>query len=327
MTPRRFSLIVALALGSGALGQAQAAEPAAAQRDEAKSRFDRAIRLFEDGSYESALVEFRTSMVGYPTRVAAFNIAVCLRKLGRFDEEEDALAYVEQHFPTTKRAQQEELRKAQQEAADRIATLTLAVREAGAAIFVDGRARGESPQGPLRVSSGVRVVTVRKVGFRPFEVRLDLPARTARTVDVALEADVEAPARVDAPTVRAPAAEAPVARPPLWPVFVLGGAGLAAGGVGAVFLGLRAGTVADAQDTCRPGLTDVATFGTCQTLERRASRQTVASGIAIGAGAALVVGAGVYAMVRGSKSPARASSRPRVDCAPGLLGAICTGSF
>jgi hypothetical protein len=323
MTARCFLRFTAFAFALCVVSPSHAAEPDAHQREEARSRFDRAIRLFENGNYESALVEFRTSMVGYPTRVAAFNIAVCLRKLGRFDEEEDALAFVAEHYPATKRAQVEELRSARQQAADRIATLTLDVNEAGAAIFVDGRARGESPQGPLRVSAGVRFVTVRKTGFVPFELRLDLPARTERSVKVMLATEDERPARPE--PIAGPVAKPPVvtSRLPIWPAFVLGGGGVAAVGVGAVFLGLRAGTVADGRDTCRPGLTDASVFGACQSLDQRARTQAIASGILIGTGAALVVGAGIYAVVRSSRS----SQHARLACAPSLLGAVCTGSF
>ena len=318
------ALLCALSLGAAAT---HAAPTAAQVRAEAKSRFDRAIRLFEDGNYESALVEFRTSMVGYPTRVAAFNITVCLRKLGRFDEEEDALGYVAERFPSTRRADVVELERARQEAADRIATLTLSVNEPGATVWIDGRRRGETPLAPLRVSAGVRTVQIKKSTFHTYEVRLDLPARTERTLVVALEAET-APPHTDL----APRAEtsppslpprAPRSRAPLWPAFALGGAGLATGVAGAVFLGLRSGTVGDARGTCRPGLTDTSTFATCEDLEGHARTQGLLGGVLLGSGAALLVGAGVYLGVRG------ASDRPAVSlrCAPALGGLGCTGSF
>ncbi|WP_437946933.1 PEGA domain-containing protein [Sorangium sp. So ce296] len=53
---------------------------------------------------------------------------------------------------------------------DRVGTIALVKAEPGAAVVIDGRARGEHPSAaPLRVVAGTHVVRIYKEGFEPFE--------------------------------------------------------------------------------------------------------------------------------------------------------------
>lgn len=311
----------ALLVASCLVIMAPAVQAAPTAREEGKARFERAIRFFEDGQYEVALVEFRASMAAYKSRAAALDIAICLRKLGRYDEELEVLDEVKRDFPPTNKSETAEIETARKEALDRVALVTVTVTERDATVRVDGRERGKSPLEPLRISAGARRISVEKEGYRTFETTLDLPARVEKTVAVTLvpvETHAVAPSAPPPPLPPPPPAKRSA---PLWPAFVIGGAGVAAAGVGLAFLGLRAGTVSDGKAQCQPGLTDVTVFSRCQTLEDRAKTQgTVATALLI-TGGALVVGAGIYALVR-PRAPA-----PKLACAPGPLAIACAARF
>jgi tetratricopeptide (TPR) repeat protein len=148
------------------------------RKTDARARFERGVGLFMDGNYESALVEFRTSIHDYPTRTTAVNIAVCLRKLGRYDEEQEALQALEASFPATSEADAADLERSKAAVADHLGTIRISGAPSGAQIFVDGRLRGATPlAAPLVVSSGARVLRVELAHYVTFEKRFELPAK------------------------------------------------------------------------------------------------------------------------------------------------------
>jgi|GEM_PF-2532469 len=295
----------------------------------AKARFERAVRLFEDGNYEAALVEFRTSIGDYPTRTAAVNITICFRKLGRYDEEKDALDELERSFPTTKRSELESLARARAEVADRLGTVAFSNLPPGTQITIDGRERGETPlAAPIAVSAGIRTVRATKRGYRPFERRVDVPARKDIVLSAGLEEEPSAPAVV------APAPAPPKAlertRAPVWPGIALAAGGVVAGGVGVFVLSSRESVVSDAKALgCAPGLTSAALFSQCQTLEDRSRTRGTLGAVFLAGGGALVAGGLLYWVARGGKDAPAPSQALR--CAPGAsqtgFTVGCMGEF
>lgn len=320
----------ALSLGAGTVaaspgGNTAAEEPKAA----AKARFERAVRLFEDGNYEAALVEFRTSIGDYPTRTAAVNITICFRKLGRYDEEKDALDELERSFPTTKRSEIESLARARAEVADRLGTVAFSNLPAGTLITIDGRERGETPlAAPIAVSAGIRTLRATKRGFRPFERRIDVPARKDVVVAASLEAEPTTPVLVTTVAPTRPTAPANH-RAPLWPAVALATGGVVAGGVGVLFLSSRESAVSDAKSLgCAPNLTSASLFAQCQSLENRSSSRATLGTVFLAGGGALLAGGVIYWVARGGKEPETAAA---IRCAPGASSAGvsfgCMGAF
>lgn len=170
------------------------ATPAADSRQEdARSHFDVGLAHFDREEWQAALVEFLKSRELYPSKGNTKNAAICLRKVGRYDEALDMFEVLVRDFPdlsATDRA------LAQSEIATLQASVgTIEVRDApaGASVSVDGVDRGKAPlKGPLRLSAGTHTIRVSTDGFLPFEARVDLAGRQAAVVNVQLKALTQA---------------------------------------------------------------------------------------------------------------------------------------
>src|SRR6185436_965370 len=78
-------------------------------------------------------------------------------------------------FPTAPPDEKGVVEKAVADLRGLVGTLDVRQAEPGATVVVDGRTRGTVPlAGPLRVSSGTRMVRVYKEGYSPFETRVDV---------------------------------------------------------------------------------------------------------------------------------------------------------
>jgi hypothetical protein len=306
------------------------------RKTDARARFERGVGLFMDGNYESALVEFRTSIHDYPTRTTAVNIAVCLRKLGRYDEEQEALQALETTFPATTKADAAELERSKAAVADRLGKIRIVGAPPGASVFVDGRLRGTTPLAePLVVSSGARTVRVEAPHFLAVEKRIELPAKKELEIPVFLVAErapTEAiPAKTSVPSAPLSMRPAPTSRLPAW---LLLGTGVAAAGVGTAILLGREGDVRDAKSAgCVPGTLPVAVYDRCRALADDASRaKTLGTVFLVGGGAFTVAGV-VYAWVAGAgrrEHPETGASKAHMHCAPSFSGAsqlVCAGAF
>lgn len=158
--------------------------PANDPRAEARAHFERGLQLIGAGSWEAALAEFLATRRLAPTiRNATLNAARCLQKLDRTDE---ALAMYEtllRDFPDLPNKEKEGAQREVLALRTRVGTIELSGAEPGAAITINGRARGEYPPlEPLRVTAGSHIVRVYKEGFEAFEARVDVAG--AATVNV-----------------------------------------------------------------------------------------------------------------------------------------------
>ncbi|AUX31173.1 MULTISPECIES: PEGA domain-containing protein [Sorangium] len=165
----------------------------AGAREEAEGRFRRGRRLFLEGAWDAALAEFLESRRLYPTWSATSSAGACLMNLGRFDDAlevlEGLLATYEDALPAAvKTAAQKEVIALR----DRVGTIALVKAEPGAAVAIDGRARGEHPAAaPLRVVAGTHVVRIDKEGFEPFETAASVAGgHTTMGADVRVTIDV-----------------------------------------------------------------------------------------------------------------------------------------
>ena len=159
----------------------------AAKKDEAKTRFDRGMVLFDRKVWDAALVEFLESRAAYATRSNTQNAAICLRNLNRFDEALDMFEALVKEFPTLAPPDRSAVDKEIEELQALVGAISIGATEAGALITIDGRERGAAPTPPLRVAAGTHVIRVYKEGFAPIEKRVEVAGRQTLVVPAKLE--------------------------------------------------------------------------------------------------------------------------------------------
>ncbi|MBM4377042.1 MAG: hypothetical protein FJ095_18320 [Deltaproteobacteria bacterium] len=172
-------------LGSGNAPAAPAPNPAV---EEAKQLFRNGVALFEAGDLERALELFYRSRAAFPSVQNTSNAAICLDRLGRYDE---ALELYEQLLTEFKAGlgpdEVAALAPAMTALRARVANLWISADVAGASVVVDGRARATLPLVvPIRVLPGKRVVRVIKDGFKPSELRPELTVGVEQRLEVSL---------------------------------------------------------------------------------------------------------------------------------------------
>lgn len=177
----RLILVAALALGfcwtsQPALAQSTAGSAAGAdadaKREEAREHFQKGIALFEEESWDAALVEFLRSREIFATRAATKDAALCLRKLSRFDEALDLFQALLREFPSLPPEDRALAEGAIKELTARVGGIDIQAAEPGASIVVDGRERGTVPAPPIRVNVGTHLLRLSREGFVPFETQI-----------------------------------------------------------------------------------------------------------------------------------------------------------
>jgi hypothetical protein len=158
-----------------------------AKKDEAKARFERGMTLFDRKVWDAALVEFLESRNAYATRSNTQNAAICLRNLNRFDEALDMFEALVKEFPTLTPTDRGAVEKEIGELQQLVGAIEIRTAENGGLITIDGRERGVTPAGPLRVSAGTHVLRVYKEGFAPVEKRVEVAGKQALVVEAKLE--------------------------------------------------------------------------------------------------------------------------------------------
>lgn len=158
------------------------AEGGGEARVEAGERFDRGLRLFEEGDYAGALAEFKRAHELVPNQLVLFNIGLTYAALGRPVEATDALDRVFADPARLPADRLERARRTRDEQAARIAQLTVTTNTP-AAIDVDGVEAGRTPlEAPLRVASGVHVIGALAAGHLPSRRQLTIAAGETQTL-------------------------------------------------------------------------------------------------------------------------------------------------
>jgi hypothetical protein len=186
---RRLAMVLACALFVGAASEAHAQVPETTpdKRAEAQQHFNLALTHFDREEWQAALVEFLKSRELLPTKGNTKNAAICLRKVGRFDESLDMFEALLRDFPDVAPADKALAQKEIGELQASVGTVTFEGAPEGASITVDGVDRGKAPlKGPLRLSAGSHAVRVTMEGALPFEAKLDLVGKQAAVVKVTL---------------------------------------------------------------------------------------------------------------------------------------------
>ena len=163
-----------------------AAPPSDAKRDESRMYFEKGIALFEEESWDAALVEFLRSREVYATRAATKDAALCLRKLHRFDEALDLFQALLREFPTLPADDRSLAEHSIKELGALVGNIDVRAAESGATLVIDGRERGSLPAPPVRVNAGTHLIRLFREGFLPFETQVQVAGAQSVVVQAKL---------------------------------------------------------------------------------------------------------------------------------------------
>jgi hypothetical protein len=300
-----------------ALAQAApaATPPTQANLDEALVRYKRALDLFNDGSYDAALLEFRRAYELAPNYRVLYNIALVnvqlndyAGALGAFEQ------YLAQGGGDIASARVDEVKREISRLSPRVATLNVSTDVPGADVSVDDLSIGKTPfDHPIRVNAGRRRVSVAAEGREP----------QARVVEAAggdtlqLKFELSPPQEVPAP-IAAPAPE-PVAPTPEpshvpWLAWSITGA-LAAGTTVSGVLALQAHSNQDSTKN-RLGVTE----SDLDSANKKVEHLALATDILLGA-TALAGGISLYLTLRSPSHSSPTSDQAQLTIRPGSIAA------
>jgi tetratricopeptide (TPR) repeat protein len=144
---------------------ARAEAPAAApstDTDEARQHFADGLKLYKDGDFDAALVQFERAYTIKPNYKVLYNIAQTYFQLREYVEARDDMArYLKEGGSAIDPERQAAASKDLADLEKRVAKVVLTVNVAGATVLVDGKKVGTTPLSePISVSEGQRTISV-----------------------------------------------------------------------------------------------------------------------------------------------------------------------
>lgn len=169
--------------------------PVDARVEEAGQRYERGLRLYEEGDYELAAIEFERAYDLIPHYRALFNIGQVHVQLGNYAQAHAALTrYLDQGSALIPQERRAAVIADLEMLKGRIGRLTVTVNISGAEILINDVVAGVSPlAAPLWVDAGRKRVSARKQGFISRWEPVVVAGRDELTLSLAL---VPEPARV-----------------------------------------------------------------------------------------------------------------------------------
>jgi hypothetical protein len=162
-----FSLGIALGVLSPQGARAQSADTAEAgaepkEVEQARRHFGQGLKLYKDGDFDAALVQFERAYAVKPNFKVLYNIAQCYFELHQYVEARDALSrYLKDGSGSIEAERQTSVQNDLNELQRRIAHLKLNVNVPGASVFVDGKKAGTTPlAAAIDVNEGQRTISV-----------------------------------------------------------------------------------------------------------------------------------------------------------------------
>lgn len=153
-------------------GSAHAEDP----DTEARERYENAVKLYEDGAYDAALVELNRAAELRPSYKLYYNIGQVRFAMHDYAAAIDAYRrYLDQGADKVPPARRDQLKKELSTLAQRVAKLTIETDVTGAEVFVDDVSVGVTPLAtPVVVNSGIRRITVRHPDYLPQVRRVNI---------------------------------------------------------------------------------------------------------------------------------------------------------
>jgi hypothetical protein len=155
---------------------------------QAKELFRQGNVLRESGDYVRALDFYRRSRALVESVPNTLNAALCLARLGRYDEAFELYDELLSRFSgELGDADRKSILSASESVLRRLGKLDVSANVDGA-LIIDGRPRGKLPlPGPVPVLQGEHLVRVMKDGYQTFEAKVVVRAGDAKALDAKLE--------------------------------------------------------------------------------------------------------------------------------------------
>ena len=130
--------------------------------EQARKHFGQGLKLYKDGDFDAALVQFERVYAMKPNFKVLYNIAQCHFELRQYVEARDTLSrYLKDGTGSIETERQTAVQNDLAELQRRIAHLTLKVNVTGATVYIDGKKAGVTPLGtPIDVNEGQRTISV-----------------------------------------------------------------------------------------------------------------------------------------------------------------------
>jgi hypothetical protein len=317
-----------------------AATPAAAKpspKQEARTLYKKANKLFKRGMYLDALAKYRQARALYSSFKIDLNIGATLDAMGRRTE---AASYFERFLIQSTNAPQKITDAAKErldELKKKLGSVKLTSMVDGATVSVDGKGVGKTPlELPIYLEPGKHEIKLEHTGHKPLTRQMDLAAGQHETLDLsprpeALPPPPPPPTGVDEAEQRRLQEQAKVRRSKtLWAYTTLGvGAALAV--TAAVLYGVGASQGSDAHAAYQEA-TDPAEIESQYKDVEAAKTKLVVGHVMLGLAAASL-GVSVYHFLtrpadeRPASAGAARTPGARVTLAPTLGGLSLQGSF
>lgn len=219
--------------------------PSAEAVAEAGQRYDRGLKLYSEGEYRLAVIEFERTYELVPDYRVLYNIGQVRIQLGNYARARLALErYLREGGDQLPPARLEAVKGDLDMLEGRTATLKIQSSVVGAEVLVDGEAVGVTPLAePVLMNAGDHSIEVRKVGYRARVLRRTLAGKDAGEMSVELDEITTTPVT---PVGSAPPSSRTPARSttPMW----IGWSTTAALAVGAGVTGILGLRAADKHD-------------------------------------------------------------------------------
>lgn len=217
--------------------------PTTSDVEQARKHFSQGLKLYKDGDFDAALVQFERAYAVKPNFKVLYNIAQCDFELHQYVEARDTLTrYLKDGEGLLDAERKAAVENDLSELQHRIAHISLTANVTGATVFVDGKKAGTTPLGvPLDVNEGQRTISV-ETADRGTKQRI---VRVAGGENQAVNLDFTTPGATPAPAAASPPPDLkprPTSRGLGIGFWVTGGAALALGaGAGVTgYLALKA---------------------------------------------------------------------------------------
>lgn len=228
------------ATGAAAAPDPSAPSPAAVT--EAGQRYDRGLKLYSEGDFRLAVIEFERAHELVPDHRVLYNIGQVRIQLGDYAKARIALErYLKEGAGKIAPAREESVKTDLEMLSGRTATLQVECNVEGAEVSIDGEVVGTTPlPDPILMNAGEHTIEVRKADYQTRSLRHTLAGKDAGDVKVELEKIPSTPP--PAAFLAVPehhAAAQPRSTAPIWAGWITTGA-LAAGAAVTGIVGLNA---------------------------------------------------------------------------------------
>ena len=155
---------------------------------EARERYESAVKLYEDGAYDAALVELNRASELRPSYKIYYNIGQVRFAMHDYAAAMDAYRqYLEKGGDKIPVARRDQVQKELNALSQRVAKLVIETDVPGAEVLIDDVAVGVTPlSAPLVVNSGIRRISARHPDYLPQSRRLSIAGGVADTIKFAL---------------------------------------------------------------------------------------------------------------------------------------------